>query len=391
MQTEYDVIIVGAGASGLMCAATAGYQGKSVLVIDHAPKAAGKIRISGGGKCNFTNLDVTPGNYICQNPHFVKSALSRYPSSAFIELMDRHGLEYEERDLGKLFCLHRASDLIQILRTECDWAGAEFLLPTHIEKIAYTNDKYVLNTEQQSLVADKLVIATGALSFPKLKASDFGYQVANQFGLNMVETRPGLVPLVFEGKWRQRLGDLTGLAMDVEVSCGTHAFKEAVLFTHHGLSGPGILQVSNYWQKGQPISINLLPDVDVYTELKALKNSGTHLRKWLSQFWTKRFTDSWLEWFPIENQLSNLADDVLKEYAESIHNWVLYPCDTAGYDKAEVTLGGVDTDEISSKTMEAKKQPGLYFIGEVLDVTGHLGGYNFQWAWASGVACGLAV
>lgn len=388
---EYDVIIIGGGASGLMCAATAGYQGKRVLVLEHAPKAAAKIRISGGGKCNFTNLDVTPQNYICQNPHFVKSALSRYPSSAFIELMDRHGLEYEERDLGKLFCLHRASDLIQILRTECDWAGAEFLLKAAIEDISYQGERYCLRTSQGEFSSTQLVVASGALSFPKLKASGLGYEIAKQFGLNVIETRPGLVPLVFEGKWQQRIGELTGLAMDVEVSCETHAFKEAVLFTHNGLSGPGILQVSNYWQKGQAISIDLLPGVDVYSELQQLKKSGMSIKKWLNQYFTKRFTDSWLEWFPIEQQLSNLPDEALKSYAESIHHWQLYPSDTAGYDKAEVTLGGVDTDEVSSKTMESKKQPGLYFIGEVLDVTGHLGGYNFQWAWASGVACGLAL
>ncbi len=390
-QSTFDVIIVGAGAAGLMCSATAGYQGKHVLVIDHAPKAAAKVRISGGGKCNFTNLDVTSNNFICQNPHFVKSALSRYPSSAFIELVDRHGLEYEERDLGKLFCQERASDLIQILRTESDWAGVEFSLKTTIANLSYKNGEYQLQTDQGLFVAGKLVMATGALSFPKLKASGLGYQVAEQFGLQIVPTRPGLVPLVFDGKWQQRIGDLTGLAMDVEVSCGTHAFKEAVLFTHHGLSGPGILQVSNYWQKGQAIHIDLLPDVEVYPELLRLKQSGGSIKKWLNQFWTKRFTEAWLDWFPVENQLSNLPDEQIKSYADQIKSWILYPSDTAGYDKAEVTLGGVDTDAISSKTMEAKQQPGLYFIGEVLDVTGHLGGYNFQWAWASAVACGLSL
>lgn len=388
---QYDVIIVGAGAAGLMCAATAGYQGKQVLVIDHAPKAAGKIRISGGGKCNFTNIDVTPANYICQNPHFVKSALSRYPSSAFIELVERHGLEYEERDLGKLFCLHKASDLIQILRTECDWAGVDFSLKTTVENVVYEEGLYKLQTPEQRLSSQKLVIATGALSFPKLKATDFGYRIAMQFGLKVVPTRPGLVPLVFEGKWQQRIGALTGLAMDVEICTGTHCFKEAVLFTHHGFSGPGTLQASNYWQVGQAIKLNLMPDIDVLDELMRLKKQAGNVHKWLNQHWTKRFTQSWLEWFPIPSQLANESDETIEVYARQIQNWTLFPSDTGGYGKAEVTLGGVDTDELSSKTMESNKQPGLYFIGEVVDVTGHLGGYNFQWAWASAVACGLAL
>ena len=391
LTSSYDVLIIGAGAAGLMCAATAGYQGKSVMVLDHAPKAAAKIRISGGGKCNFTNLNVTPQHYLCENPHFVKSALSRYPSSAFIELVERHGLEFEERDLGKLFCLHRASDLIQILRTECDWAGVAFTLRSPVYGVQYQQGEYRIESQSGTFIAPKLVVATGALSFPKLKATGLGYDIARQFGLKIVPTRPGLVPLVFEGKWRDRLGGLTGLALDVEVSCGTHAFKEAVLFTHQGLSGPGILQVSNYWQPGQAIVINLLPDVEVEAELLALKKSGTSIKKWLNCHFTKRFSEALLAWFPLDLPLPDLPDSTLKGYARLLQQWTLYPSDTAGYAKAEVTLGGVDTDEISSKTMEAKRQPGLYFIGEVLDVTGHLGGYNFQWAWASGVACGLSV
>lgn len=387
----WDVIIIGAGASGLMCAATAGYQGKSVLVIDHAPKAAAKIRISGGGKCNFTNLDVSANNYICQNPHFVKSALSRYPSSAFIELVERHGLAYEQRELGKLFCAERASDLIQILRTEADWAGVQVMTHCSITKLEYANEIYQLHTSEGLFESSKLVVATGALSFPKLKATGLGYDIAKQFGLNVISTLPGLVPLVFKDKWLERIAGLSGLALDVTVSAGKQSFQEAILFTHNGLSGPGILQASNYWQMGKPIQINLLPGLDILEELKQIKQSGESLSKWLNQYWPKRFSQAWLDWFPIENQLSNLTDDALIEYAALIQNWTLYPSDTAGYDKAEVTLGGVDTNEVSSKTFEAKKQPGLYFIGEVLDVTGHLGGYNFQWAWASGVACGLAV
>jgi len=388
---EWDVVIIGAGASGLMCAATAGYQGKSVLVIDHAPKAAAKIRISGGGKCNFTNVDVSPENFICQNPHFVKSALSRYPSSAFIELVERHGLAFEQRELGKLFCSERASDLIQILRTEADWAGVTVLTKCSIVKLDYVKENYQIQTSEDVFTTAKLVVATGALSFPKLKATGLGYDIAKQFGLNVIDTFPGLVPLVFEDKWLQRISALSGLALDVTVSAGKQSFQEAILFTHNGLSGPGILQVSNYWQTGKPIYINLLPGLVILDELKQLKQSGESVSKWLNLHWPKRFTQAWLEWFPIDNQLSNLTDEAIAEYAEHIQNWTLYPSDTAGYDKAEVTLGGVDTNEVSSKTFESNKQPGLYFIGEVLDVTGHLGGYNFQWAWASGVACGLAV
>lgn len=389
--SHWDVIVLGAGASGLMCSATAAYQGKSVLVIDHAPKVAAKIRISGGGKCNFTNLDVTPANFICQNPHFVKSALSRYPSSAFIELVERHGLAYETRELGKLFCAERASDLIQILRTECDWAGVGFQLNTDIESVAFENECYRLKTSQGVVTATKLVVATGALSFPKLKASGIGYKIAKQFGLNVITTSPGLVPLSFEGKWQARFSELSGLSMDVKVSTNGHAFQEAMLFTHKGLSGPGILQASNYWQLGEAIEVDLLPTQSVLEALKKLKQTGHSLPKWLNQFWPKRFTQVWLEAFPMETTLPNVTDEAIENYAYQLTHWNLYPSNTAGYSKAEVTLGGVDTNEVSSKTFEVNKQPGLFFIGEVLDVTGHLGGYNFQWAWASGVACGLSV
>ncbi|MDA3806751.1 MAG: NAD(P)/FAD-dependent oxidoreductase [Thiomicrorhabdus sp.] len=392
--SHWDVIVLGAGASGLMCSATAAYQGKSVLVIDHAPKAAAKIRISGGGKCNFTNLDVSPHNFICQNAHFVKSALSRYPSSAFIELVERHGLAYETRELGKLFCAERAADLIQILRTECDWAGVNIELGSEVESVKFKQDQYQVKTSQGLFSTSKLVVATGALSFPKLKATGIGYDIAQQFGLQVIKTSPGLVPLSFDGKWQARFSELSGLSMDIIATANGHSFKEAMLFTHKGLSGPGILQVSNYWKMGQVLEINLLPEFSIETvfeALKSLKLNGKSLPKWLNQFWPKRFTQIWLEAFPIETVLSNVTDEALQNYAQQLTHWQLYPAGTGGYGKAEVTLGGVDTDEVSSKTFEAKNQPGLYFIGEVLDVTGHLGGFNFQWAWASGVACGLSV
>ncbi len=391
---HYDVIILGAGASGLMCSATAGYQGQKVLVLDHAPKAAAKIRISGGGKCNFTNLNVAPEHFICQNPHFVKSALSRYPSSAFIELIERHELAYEIRRGGKFFCEQRASDLIQILHTECDWAGVEFQLNTAIESVEFKNNQYVISSTQGIFSAYKLVIATGALSFPKLKATGIGYEIAKQFGLNIIPTSPGLVPLTFSDKWQTRFSALSGLSLEVAIHIKGRVFKEAMLFTHKGLSGPAILQASNYWTRGEPIALNTLSEMteeQVFEALLSLKQSGKSLPKWLNQFWPKRFTQVWLEAFPIETVLSNISHETLQQYAKLLTHWVLFPANTAGYDKAEVTLGGVDTDEFSSKTFEAKKQKNLFFIGEVLDVTGQLGGFNFQWAWASGVACGVAL
>lgn len=389
----YDVVVIGGGAAGLMCSATAGYQGLSVLVIDHAPKAAGKIRISGGGKCNFTNLSVSPNNYICQNPHFVKSALARYSSNDFIELMERHGLAYEQRDLGKLFCLNKASDLIQILRTECSWASVEFSLATTVEKVSFEKDLFHLKTQlsQEPILCKNLVVATGGLSFPKLKATDFGYQVAQSFGHQLVASRPGLVPLVYDDKWQAYWSELSGISLEMKVSLGDQSFQEAVLFTHHGLSGPAILQISNYWQQGQAITLNPLPDLDVFNWLLAQKQNNQKLSKALTEFWPKKMVLKWLQKYTDIDELSNVSDEKLKALASQLTNWKVYPADTAGYDKAEVTLGGIDTDQVSSKTFESTLQPRLYFIGEVLDVTGHLGGYNFQWAWSSGYACGLSL
>jgi predicted Rossmann fold flavoprotein len=390
IQKNYDAIIIGAGASGLMCSATAGYQGLNTLVLDHAPKAAAKIRISGGGKCNFTNQTVLAEHFYSQNPHFVKSALSRYQPQDFIELVERHGLAFEQRLLGKLFCQNRASDLIQILRTECDWAGVNFQLNTAITSITYENNIYFVKTDVGSFQTSKLIIATGALSFPRLKATAFGYQIAQQFGLKVLPTRPGLVPLVFAHKWLQFCQHLSGLSLDVSICVQHHCFEEAMLFTHQGISGPAVLQISNVWQKGIPLQINLLPSINIEAELRQLKHAAQPIHTWLNQFWPKKFTQAWLTLHPLED-LANQSDENLKNYAHQLSHWALYPSDTAGYDKAEVTLGGVDTEEVSSKTFESHRQPGLYFIGEVLDVTGQLGGYNFQWAWASGVACGLSL
>lgn len=390
----WDVIVIGAGASGMMCAATAGYRGKRVLVLDHAPKAGAKIRISGGGKCNFTNRQVTPANYHCQNPHFVKSALARYPSSAFIELVERHGIDYEEREHGQLFTLNGAGEIIAMLRTECDWAGVELLLNCSIHQVAFrpateaTDDGYVLHTSQGVFGTDKLVIATGALSFPKLKASDLGYRIAKQFDLPIITPRPGLVGLTIDlPNW----SELAGIALPATLSCEGRSWTRNLLFTHTGLSGPATLQISNVWQQGRSIQLNLLPELDAVSAVLALKAQNKELRPWLRSQLPKRLADYYWQLYPLDGKPAELSDDALRQWAQTLKQWTLTPSGTDGYHKAEVTVGGVDTHAISSKSMEALTQPGLYFIGEVLDVTGDLGGFNFQWAWASGVACGMAV
>lgn len=397
-----DVLIIGAGAAGLMCAATAGYRGRSVWVLDHAPKAASKIRISGGGKCNFTNQVVTPEDYICQNPHFVKSALARYQPQDFIDLVERHGLDYEIRDAGKHFCANRAGDLIHLLLTECDWAGVEIKLKQKIQRIeAMQNPQdapsftYQVETETDLIQCQSLVIATGGLSFPKLKATSFGYDVAKQFCIPVLRQRPGLVPLVMADKALALCQNLSGLSLEVAISITTPTetvtVTEDLLFTHFGISGPAVLKISNHWQKGMPLEINLMPNRSVLAELENLKAQNGALKTWLNQAWPKKFTQAWLESHPQPDKLAETSNEQLLEIAHQIQYWRLYPAKTAGYDKAEVTLGGVDTNAISSKTMESLQQPHLYFIGEVLDVTGQLGGYNFQWAWASAVAAGQVV
>ena len=392
---KLDVIIIGAGAAGLMCAAQAGYRGLKVLIIDHAPKAAAKIRISGGGKCNFTNLEVTDKHFICRNPHFVKSALSQYTAQDFINLIERHDLAYEQRELGKLFCKNKASELIQILRTECDWAACNFMLNTKVEKVSLADKVYRLTTSSGQIETDNLVIATGALSFPKLKATDFGYKIAKQFSIPIVPTSAGLVPLNFTDKWLDFCKHLSGIALDVEVAINNSnpkiSFAESILFTHKGLSGPAILQISNYWQQGEAIKINLLPNIKVEQELLKVKKENGLLTNWLKQYFPKKFQQSWSEKYPLNDHLADVSHETIKRYAKQLTHWQLYPSAKAGYDKAEVTLGGVDTDYLQSKDGQVKHQQGLYFIGEAIDVTGQLGGYNFQWAWSSGYACGVNI
>ncbi|MCZ2722317.1 NAD(P)/FAD-dependent oxidoreductase [Marinomonas sp. 15G1-11] len=401
---KVDVVIIGAGASGLMCAATAGYRGKSVLVLDHANKAGKKILMSGGGRCNFTNMDASPKHFLSSNAHFCISALRRYSPQDFVDLVDRHGLEYVEKTPGQLFCEHSAKDLLAILLTECEWAGVTIQLNTNIEQVEDIPTD--TNSEQDSLHSvkrihtsngiiecDSLVIATGGLSIPTMGATGFGYKVAEQFGLTVLPTRAGLVPLTLQPSDKERFAELSGVSSDVTASFNDTHFTEPMLFTHRGLSGPAILQISNFWTPGHPIFINLIPQQDIKAQLIQLRQDSPKatLEKWLTKQLPKRLVQVLVEENEWQGSFSELSNAKIDRISEQLSNWIIKPNGTEGYRTAEVTLGGVDTEFVSSKTFEAKNVPGLYFIGEVLDVTGWLGGYNFQWAWASGYAAGQFV
>lgn len=388
---NHDVIIIGAGAAGLLCAATAAQRGRRVLVIDHAKQAGKKILISGGGRCNFTNLYTSPENYLSENPHFCKSALSRYTQWDFIDLVNRHGIAYHEKTLGQLFCDHSAKDIVSMLLTECRRAGAQVQLRTEITAVDYDANGYTVVTNQGVLRAPQLVVACGGLSMPKLGATPLGYQLAEQFGHRMVPVRAGLVPFTLHDTDKQRFTELSGLAVDVIASNQRNQFKEAMLFTHRGLSGPAMLQISSYWYPGETIQINLLPQESIFTSLLELRQQRPRmsLRSVLQEWLPKRLALTLCEQYQWPDK--NLADcnnALFQTIADTLENWTIKPNGTEGYRTAEVTLGGVDTREVNSKTMASTLQPGLYFIGEVLDVTGWLGGYNFQWAWSSGWACG---
>ena len=392
---HHDVIIIGAGAAGLMCAASAGYRGRDVLVLDNAKQAGRKILISGGGRCNFTNQKVEPNNFLCGNSHFVKSALARYRSSDFIELVERHGIEYHERDHGQLFCNDSAKEIVTMLMTECEWAGAKVQLRTEISKIVKLDSGlFELTTDKDSLTCGSLVIATGGLSMPKLGASPFGYNLAKQFGLKILPTYAGLVPFTWHAEQKLKFEPLSGIAVPSTITAkdGTQ-FSEALLFTHRGLSGPAILQISNFWQPGETISINLLPGVDARAaiELVLANHPKQSLRNTLSHWLPKRLVEALFDENLLNKAMNQLVHSELEQLAVELESWEILMNGTEGYRTAEVTLGGVDTDELSSKTMEAKNVSGLYFIGEVMDVSGWLGGFNFQWAWSSGVAAGQAV
>ncbi len=398
---HFDVIVVGAGAAGMMCAATAGQRGRRVLLIDHATRLAEKIRISGGGRCNFTNLRVGPEHYLSRNRHFVRSALSRYGSGEFIALVRRHGIAYHEREWGQLFCDDSAQQIIDMLRAQCEDGGVQWAMPATVHEIVHhpaaADARFVLDTERGRFSAHSLVIATGGLAIPKIGATPFGYRVAEQFGLPIVPPRPALVPLTLGAETLARLAPLAGISLVVEAHCRGPAFREAALVTHRGLSGPAILQVSSYWQAQAyeaddwaPVSLNLLPGCDAEAWLLAHAKGRTLLPNLLAEKLPRRFAQAWCELHGWTRPLNEFRHAELRAIAASLADWQLSPSGTQGYAKAEVTLGGVDTHALSSKTMEARAVPGLHFIGEVMDVTGHLGGYNFQWAWSSGVACGLA-
>ncbi len=401
---DFDVIVLGAGAAGMMCAAVAGQRGRRVLLLDHAAHLAEKIRISGGGRCNFTNRDVGPRNFLSRNPHFCRSALARYTPRDFIALIERHNIRYHERNLGQLFCDDSATQIIAMLKAECDAAGVQWAMPVTVERVARLEGDapgFVVTTKQGSYRSSALVVATGGLSIPKIGATPFGYRLAEQFGLNIVPPKPALVPLALPPEWLERFGALSGSSFDAVMSCvevprGAEwpAFREAALVTHRGLSGPSILQVSSYWQSGGargPVAMDLLPDLDAGAWLNEHRRDQQGLGALLAEHLPRRFAVSFAELHGWTQPLAQLSNAVLGSIAETMKAWPIQPSGTLGYAKAEVTLGGVDTDALSQQTLEARSVPGLYFIGEVVDVTGWLGGYNFQWAWASAQAAGSNV
>ena len=390
MSGTYDVIVIGAGAAGLMCAATAGYRGRRVLVIDHANKPGKKILMSGGGRCNFTNLNSTPANFLSDNPSFCISALKRYTPQDFLELVERHGIEHEEKAAGQLFCRDSSKDILNLLLTECDWAGAELALKTRIERIQWKGQSYQLDTSAGHFSCESLVVACGGLSIPTMGATGFGYDIARQFGLKVLPTRAGLVPFTLHPELKAHLAPLAGVSCPVEVASNGEAFREPMLVTHRGLSGPAMLQISSFWQPGDALSINLLPQQSPHEELpkRRRERPQSRIQHYLDELLPRRFAQAFCELQNWTGPLQHYRNAELDEVAATLSRWRLTPAGTEGYRTAEVTLGGVDTRALSSKTMAVNDQPGLFFIGEVLDVTGHLGGHNFQWAWASGVAAG---
>jgi len=385
---KYDVLILGAGAAGLMCAIEAGKRGLRVAILERAEKAGKKILISGGGRCNFTNIHCVPENFISANPHFAKSALSRFTSADFIALVEKHRIPFHEKTLGQLFCDRSAHDILRLLETECAASDVQILTRISIQEVTRT-DEFVVRAKEKEFRAPALVVATGGLSIPKIGATDFGYELARKFGVKIRETRPGLVPFTFNPENREQFADLAGVATEVIASCGGQSFREKMLITHRGLSGPAILQISSYWQKPQTIEIDLAPDreVTVHFLQSSAPRTPAAFKLALQSVLPQRFAQRWAD-IHIPTTWSNAA---LREAEREIHHWEFTPSGTEGYAKAEVTVGGVDTDELSAKSMMCRKIPGLYFIGEVVDVTGHLGGFNFQWAWASGAAAGRAV
>ena len=388
MTHSFDALILGGGAAGLMCAIEAGKRRRRVAVFEHADRLGKKILISGGGRCNFTNVHCRPENFLSSNPHFAKSALARYTPADFIALVEKHGIPYHEKALGQLFCNRSARDILGMLEAECRDAAVSIFLNSNIQQVERTTD-FVLRTANAEFRAPVLVVATGGLSIPKIGATSLGYDLARQFGLAIREPWPGLVPLTLSDEDRSRYCDLAGVSAEVVAACAGQQFREKMLVTHRGLSGPAILQISSYWKKPQPILIDLAPEREVtasFRDSKTPRNPVT-LRTELRKFLPHRFADRWLD----AHAPISWTNHALANLEKETHAWAISPAGTDGYEKAEVTAGGVDTDELSPKTMESRNLPGLFFIGELVDVTGHLGGFNFQWAWASGAAAGRAL
>ena len=383
-----DVVIIGAGAAGLMCALTAAARGRQVLLIDHANKAGKKILMSGGGRCNFTNMYTDPGNFFSQNPHFCKSALARYTPWDFIAMVNEHGVPHHEKKLGQLFCDNKSRDILEMLLEECRQAGVDLRLGTSVQQIEKTEAGYVVSTGMGPIASPSLVVATGGLSIPTLGATGFGYQMARQFGHNVLATRAGLVPFIITDQLKELCTELSGTSVACMVSCNDQVFRENLLFTHRGLSGPAILQISSFWHLGDAVEINLLPDRDALEWLQGQQAArpNSELKTVLGEVFTKKMATLLADRWFASKPMKQYTPAGLRDIADKLGAWEVVPAGTEGYRTAEVTLGGVDTREVSSKTMESLKSPGLYFVGEVLDVSGHLGGFNFQWAWASGYA-----
>ncbi len=396
-QAPWDAIVIGAGAAGMMCAAVAGQRGARVLLIDHATKLAEKIRISGGGRCNFTNLRARPENFLSANPNFCRSVLARYTAADFVGLVRRHGIAFHEKHKGQLFCDESSERIIDMLRAECEAGAVRWAMPCPVERIARRGELFEVASGQGMLQAHRVVIATGGLSIPKIGATDFGFRIARQFGLRIVPPAPALVPLTFDAEAWRPLAQLAGISLEVDVRCGSGQFTDDLLFTHRGLSGPAILQISSFWNPGDALAIDLAPQLAGGALASALiarkTDSRQSLAGALAGLLPRRLADGWLAVQNLrgDQRIAETSDKALRGLADSMRRWMLVPSGTEGYRKAEVTRGGVDTDELLQGTLEAKRVRGLHFIGEVVDVTGWLGGYNFQWAWSSGVAAGQAI
>ena len=390
MTIQYDVIIIGAGAAGMMSAIEAGKRGRKVLLVDHYKKIGEKIRISGGGRCNFTNINTNPNKFLSQNPKFVRSALSQYTQNDFINLINKYEIKFHEKKLGQLFCDHSAQQIVEMLLKECELANVSILKEFIIKDVSKENDQYSISTETDQYSSRSLIVATGGLSVPKIGATSFGYEIAKKFNHDIVKTLPALVPLTFNEKILEICKELTGLSVEAIVSFNKVLFQEGMLFTHRGLSGPSILQISSYWKLGDNIKINLSPKLNVYQllEQKRKLNPKFDILNILSEFLPKRLAQIICSENKVTGNISELSNKILKQLSENINTWLINPTGSEGYRTAEVTLGGVNTKDLSSKTMMSNKHKNLFFIGEVVDVTGHLGGYNFQWAWSSGFVAG---